>query len=58
MASSIPHGDVERGKLIFYKNCSNCHNLEQDTFYHVAPGLGGVIGRKAGKGDDQFCYTK
>jgi cytochrome c len=37
--------DAEHGKTVF-KACAACHAIEQAN--RVGPGLGGVIGRKAG----------
>jgi cytochrome c len=37
--------DAEHGKLIF-KACATCHATDQAD--RVGPGLGGIIGRKAG----------
>ncbi len=38
-------GDSERGAQLFRSKCFACHSLQTDR---VGPGLGGVVGRKAG----------
>lgn len=45
--------DAEHGKIIF-KACAACHAT--DSTNRVGPGLGGIIGRKAGT-DPGFSYS-
>ncbi len=45
--------DVEHGKTVF-KACAACHATDHAN--RVGPGLGGIIGRKAGTGSG-FSYS-
>ncbi|MBR1170121.1 MULTISPECIES: c-type cytochrome [Bradyrhizobium] len=46
--------DAEHGKTIF-KACATCHTTDQTA--RVGPGLGGIIGRRAGAAPN-FAYSE
>src|SRR5258707_11527220 len=49
----IPSGDVKKGKELFGKRCTGCHELDQ---VRVGPKLRRVYGRTAGT-DTGFPYS-
>jgi len=57
MASALPAAPVPGpdGGALFRQRCASCHNMTPGARAILAPGLPGVLGRKAGS--TQFNYS-
>lgn len=53
----LDRGDAKKGRLIFDSQCAVCHVVEPGQHGHAAPGLHGVVGRKAGTAAGYDLYS-
>lgn len=53
----LDHGDADKGREMYQKQCAVCHSVEEGKNGHKAPSLFGVVGRKAGTARDYGIYS-
>lgn len=53
----LERGDARKGRKLFEEQCAVCHAVAPGQHGHAAPGLHGVVGRKAGTAPGYDLYS-